>query len=229
VGDTSHPVPNGTGASVTVAPSTTTSYWVRVSNACRTRDSVGATVTVEEEVCIPPHIEAQPQPAAIYEGGVAALSVGASGTGLSYQWYEGMASDTSSPVPGGTGDTLLVSPASTASYWVRVTNACGLDDSSTATITVNGCGPDGSACGGDGHHTCQGGQCVCTDCGSTVCCGAPGNTWCDGQQITDPNYFYTAACTSSLPACGPGNRSPSLAHPRRAVGGRESSSTCSES
>ena len=70
---------------------------------------------------------------------------------------------------------------------------------------ANGCGPDGTACGGDGHHTCQGGRCVCTDCGSPVCCGAPGNTYCDGQQITDPNYFYTAACTSSLPACGPGN------------------------
>jgi hypothetical protein len=204
VGNTSNPVPNGTGASVTVTPSTTTSYWVRISNACGFRNSAGATVAVED-VCTPPTIEAQPQSAAIYEGGVAVLSVGASGTSLSYQWYEGTASDTSSPVPGGTGDTLLVSPDSTTSYWVRVENDCGLDDSSTATVTVNGCGPDGAACGGDGHHTCQGGQCVCTDCGSPVCCGAPGNTWCDGQQITDPNYFYTAACASSLPDCGPGN------------------------
>ena len=204
VGDTSHPVPNGTGASVTVTPSTTASYWVRISNDCGTRNSNEVTVTVED-LCVPPSIEVQPQSATLYPGNVAALSVGASGTALSFQWYEGIASDTSSPVPGGTGDTLLVSPASTTSYWVQVANACGLDDSNTATITVNGCGPDGSACGGDGHHTCQGGQCVCTDCGSTVCCGAPGNTYCDGQQITDPNYFYTAACTSSLPACGPGN------------------------
>ncbi|HEX5714822.1 MAG TPA: hypothetical protein VF179_01610 [Thermoanaerobaculia bacterium] len=206
VGDTSIPVPNGTGASVTVSPSTTTSYWVRISNACGLRNSAGATVTVEEEdICIPPGIEAQPQSATIFQGGFTVLSVGASGTSLSYQWYEGTAFDTSNPVPGGTGDTLLVSPASTTSYWVRVANDCGLDDSSTATVTVNGCGPDGTACGGDGHRTCQGGQCVCTDCGSPVCCGAPGNTYCDGQQITDPNYFYTAACTSSLPACGPGN------------------------
>jgi hypothetical protein len=206
VGNTSNPVPNGTGSSITVAPFTTTSYWVRVSNACGFQNSSGATVTVED-LCIPPTIEAQPQSATIDQGDFTVLSVAASGTSLSYQWYEGTASDISNPVPGGTGDTLMVSPSSTTDYWVQVSNDCGMEDSDTATVTVNvnTCGPDGASCGGDGHHTCQGGQCVCTDCGSPVCCGAPGNTYCDGQQITDPNYFYTAACTSSLSACGPGN------------------------
>lgn len=205
-GDTSNPVLGGTAASVTVAPSSTTSYWVRVSNACGSQDSAGATVEVED-VCVAPDLEAHPQSATIDQGGFTVLWVAASGTSLSYQWYEGTAPNTSSPVPGGTDTTLMVSPASTTSYWVRVANDCGVADSDTATVTVNvnACGPDGAACGGDGHHTCQGGQCVCTDCGSPVCCGAPGNTYCDGQQITDPSYFYTAACTSSLPACGPGN------------------------
>ncbi len=206
VGDTSHPVPGGTGASVTVAPSTTTSFWVRVSNACGSRNSANATVTVED-LCIPPVIGSQPQSATIDQGGFTVLSVAASGTSLSYQWYEGTAPNLFNPVPGGTGDTLMVAPSSTTSYWVRVANDCGMDDSSTATVTVNviNCGPDGTACGGDGHHTCQGDQCVCTDCGSPVCCGAPGNTFCDGQQYFDPNTGYTGACTSSLPACGPGN------------------------
>ena len=206
VGDTSNPVPNGTGASVLVTPSTTTSYWVRISNACGTQNSEGATVTVED-LCVPPNVETQPQSATINQGDFTVLSVGASGTSLSYQWYEGMASDTSSPVPGGTGDTLGVAPSSTTSYWVQVANDCGVDNSSTATVTVNinNCGPDGTSCGGDGHHTCLGGQCVCTDCGSSVCCGAPGNTFCDGQQYFDPNTGYNGACTSSLPACGPGN------------------------
>jgi len=206
VGNTSNPVPGGTGPFLTVAPSTTTSYWVRISNACATSDSAGATITVED-ICIPPSVLAQPLSTTIDQGDFTVLSVGASGTSLSYQWYEGAAPNTSNPVPGGTGDTLMVAPSSTTSYWVQVANDCGVDNSSTATVTVNvnGCGPDGTACGGDGHHTCQGGQCVCSDCGSTVCCGAPGNTYCDGQQIVDPNYFYTATCTSSLPACGPGN------------------------
>jgi len=139
MGDTSKPLPNGTGASVTLSPSTTTSYWVRISNACDFRNSAGAIVTVEEEdICIPPSIEAQPRVATLDQGGFAALSVRASGTSLSYQWYEGMAFDTSSPVPGGTADTLLVSPASTANYWVRVANGCGLDDSSAAMVKPEG-------------------------------------------------------------------------------------------
>lgn len=74
---------------------------------------------------------------------------------------------------------------------------------SPKTITCGG--PDGSSCGGDGHHTWRNNQCVCTDCGSPVCCGSSGNSWCDGQQIQDPNTGYTGACASSLPSCGPGN------------------------
>ena len=66
-------------------------------------------------------------------------------------------------------------------------------------------GPDGSPCGGDGHHTWQNNQCLCTDCGSAVCCGSTGNSYCDGRQIQDPNTGYTGACASSLPACGPWN------------------------
>ena len=74
---------------------------------------------------------------------------------------------------------------------------------SPKTITCGG--PDGSPCGGDGHHTWRNNQCVCSDCGSPVCCGSSGNSFCDGQQIQDPNTGYTGACASSLPSCGPSN------------------------
>ena len=55
------------------------------------------------------------------------------------------------------------------------------------------------------RHTWQNNQCLCTDCGSPVCCGSSGNSFCDGQQIQDPNTGYTGACASTLPACGPWN------------------------
>jgi FG-GAP-like repeat/Ig-like domain CHU_C associated len=45
-GNTASPVPGGTGSSLTVTLSTTTSYWVRVSNACGSANSASATVTV---------------------------------------------------------------------------------------------------------------------------------------------------------------------------------------
>jgi hypothetical protein len=45
-GDTSSPVPGANGPNVTVAPTTTTSYWVKVSNGCGSANSVTVTVTV---------------------------------------------------------------------------------------------------------------------------------------------------------------------------------------
>lgn len=45
-GNTASPVSGGTNASLAVAPQTTTSYWVRVSNSCGAANSATATVTV---------------------------------------------------------------------------------------------------------------------------------------------------------------------------------------
>jgi len=46
-GVTTTPIGGATAASVNVAPSSTTTYWVRVSNSCGTVDSAAATVTVQ--------------------------------------------------------------------------------------------------------------------------------------------------------------------------------------
>jgi hypothetical protein len=46
-GVTTTPIGGATSASVSVAPSSTTTYWVRVSNSCGTVDSASATVTVQ--------------------------------------------------------------------------------------------------------------------------------------------------------------------------------------
>ena len=67
------------------------------------------------------------------------LSVTATGTTpFTYQWYTGSTGNTSSPVSGGTGSSVTVSPGSTTSYWVRVTGQCTPPaDSNTATVTVS--------------------------------------------------------------------------------------------
>jgi len=53
---------------------------------------------------------------------------------VTYQWYLGLPSDTSTPL--GTGKTLTVTPTTTTSYWVRITNSCGAQTSGSITITV---------------------------------------------------------------------------------------------
>jgi hypothetical protein len=45
-GNTANPISGATSSSITVGPSTTTSYWVRVSNSCGGANSTTATITV---------------------------------------------------------------------------------------------------------------------------------------------------------------------------------------
>jgi hypothetical protein len=93
-----------------------------------------ATVTVD----LPPTITADPVGTSFCSGNSTTLSVTAAGTApLHYQWYQGTASDTSSPV--GTDSNSYTTPALTAttSYWVRVTNGCGNADSQTTIVTVH--------------------------------------------------------------------------------------------
>lgn len=67
-----------------------------------------------------------------------ALSVGAAGSGtLAYQWYQGAAGDVSQPIPGATAASYQTpSLVASTSYWVRVSNSLGAEDSRTAAITM---------------------------------------------------------------------------------------------
>ncbi|HUQ34402.1 MAG TPA: lamin tail domain-containing protein, partial [Pyrinomonadaceae bacterium] len=91
---------------------------------------------------VAPSITTQPQSQTITSGQTATLNVTASGTApLTYQWYQGTAPDTSTPV--GTNSTSYTTPAlsNTTNYWVRVSNSTGTANSNTATITVNALNP----------------------------------------------------------------------------------------
>ncbi len=89
--------------------------------------------------CLSPTIDTQPSGETISLGDTAILTVVASGTlSLSYQWYEGLSGDTSTPV--GTDSNTYTTPALTTetNYWVRVTGQCDPPaDSTTATISIN--------------------------------------------------------------------------------------------
>jgi hypothetical protein len=125
---TANPIPTD-DSPLTVAPASTTSYWVSITNGCGSVASNTVTVTL----CNPPTITVQPQSQTIAAGSSATLSVTACcDASFSYQWYSGV-------TPVGNGSTLNVSPAVTTTYWVIVSNSCSWTSSSTATVTV--CGP----------------------------------------------------------------------------------------
>lgn len=138
-GNTSSPAVGSTSSTFTTpALTSTTSYWVRVSNAAGAADSATATVTVSPPAGTAPVIVTQPLSQTVTAGQPAFLSVTAAGTApLSYQWYSGASGSTAAPVSGATADTLTTPPMSaSATFWVRVTNAHGSADSSAAVITV---------------------------------------------------------------------------------------------
>ena len=125
--------PLGTTSSIVVSPTSTTTYWMRVTGQCSpTADSGGVTVTVS---CTPV-ITGQPSDQQVTSGGTVPLSVAfTSATPVTVTWYRGFAGDTSQQI--GTGQNIT-SPAitTTTSFWARLTNTCGNTDTRTATISI---------------------------------------------------------------------------------------------
>jgi hypothetical protein len=134
-GDTSTPLGTNSGTFTTPALTTTTNYWVSVTNSVSSASSTTATITVIAAVA--PAITTPPASQTIASGATASLSVVASGTApLNYQWYQGTSGTTTTPV--GTNSSSFTTPAlaTTTSYWVEATNSAGSVNSNTATITV---------------------------------------------------------------------------------------------
>ena len=133
-GNTANPIAGAVAATYTTpALLTTSSYWVRVTNAGGGVNSGTAVVTVIE----PPAISGQPASTSINAGGTTTLRVTASGTSPAFQWYAGASGDLSNPIVGALGATYTTPAlAATASYWVKVTNAAASLNSDTAVVTV---------------------------------------------------------------------------------------------
>jgi len=90
--------------------------------------------------CVPPLITQHPQDQTIASGQSATLTTQASGTSVSYTWYQGQSGDTSIPVEVNAG-TLVTAPlTTTTSFWALAGNGCGTAASNAATVTVTGGG-----------------------------------------------------------------------------------------
>jgi hypothetical protein len=134
----------GTNSNTFTTPPVTASknYWVRVTNGCST---VTAATSVNLQPtgpgCTPVSIAIQPTASqSVNSGGAVTLTVTAGGTSpFNYQWYQATSTlDTSHPV--GSNSPSFTTPALTqaTSYWVSVTNACGVVNSNIAAINITG-------------------------------------------------------------------------------------------
>jgi uncharacterized repeat protein (TIGR01451 family) len=96
------------------------------------------TFSFTTEAAIPPVITSESPSQSVTTGSPVTLTVTASGTPTpTVQWYAGNTGDTANPLSGETGTNLVLAPVNTtASYWARVSNVGGFDDTETITLTA---------------------------------------------------------------------------------------------
>jgi hypothetical protein len=127
--------PFGTGQSINVSPSSTTSYWVRVTGQCAPPADSNAAIVQVTASCTPPTIINQPQDQQITSGTSTSLFVGYSGSTSTVTWYRGANPDQSNPVS--SGQSFITGPLTTTTqYWALVSNSCGSAPSRTVTVSV---------------------------------------------------------------------------------------------
>ena len=119
----------------------------RVGNGTDSLANTGSPVFLDEFSPAGTLVQSRPMPTTasganrrlVASGTTATLTVTATGTEpLTYQWYQGLSGDTTTPV--GTNSANFTTPAltSTTSYWVRATTTSGPPaNSNTATVTVS--------------------------------------------------------------------------------------------
>jgi hypothetical protein len=116
-----------------VTSSSAGTYYVVVTDSYGSVTSQSVTITVTSSVTAP-SISTQPSSVLAPVGSSASLTVAASGSGLSYQWYRN-----GTPVSGATSATYSVSAVATTNigaYDVVVTNAGGSATSNTVDLYV---------------------------------------------------------------------------------------------
>jgi gliding motility-associated-like protein len=123
----------GTGNSITVNPTSNTTYYVRAEGGgCGTTTCAQVAVTVNTPSTDPTAANATLTTTC---GDPTTLSVsgGSLGTGASWQWYSGSCGGTFE----GSGSSLTVTPTTTTTYYVRGEGACNNTACQQVTITVN--------------------------------------------------------------------------------------------
>jgi hypothetical protein len=132
--------------SATTAVVTTPAHALGAVNVAATTGNGTGTATnaYTYSACAGPSISAQPPSGSIRVGNSVNLSVSATGTSPTFQWFTGATGNTASPIVGATASSVIVNPGATTSFWVRVSDQCGDADSSTATITVVASAPAAS-------------------------------------------------------------------------------------
>ncbi|MFN5912278.1 MAG: T9SS type A sorting domain-containing protein, partial [Bacteroidota bacterium] len=124
----------GTGTSINVTPTVSTTYWVRYSGSCNTTACIPATIDINTTSTTP---TVSGPTSSICPNSTVTLNAsgGTAGTGSQIEWYTG---------PNGTGTYLgagasaNVAPLSNTTYYVRRAGTCNTTADATVAVNVKG-------------------------------------------------------------------------------------------
>ncbi len=124
------------GVSITVSPSTTTTYWVRVVGPSRSTTGVTVVVTVVNPSTAPTSITGITTLACPGLSTTLTATGGTLASGAVYQWRTGDDDNASNIIAGQTGSSITVSPLTSTKYSVRRVDS-GVCTTSTSSASVN--------------------------------------------------------------------------------------------
>ena len=165
------------GSVITVNPTTTTTYYVRIESACFTGPCVSVVVDVLQPSVAPSNIIAQST--TICPGQPTNLSVqgGSLGSNANWNWY----SASCGGLNVGTGPIVSVSPNVTTTYYVRAEGSCDTTVCENITINVGISSTPADSIELSVNNICPGDSCLLIQSGGVL---GNGDTW----------VWYTGAC-----------------------------------
>ncbi|MEI7735046.1 MAG: T9SS type A sorting domain-containing protein [Ferruginibacter sp.] len=198
------PIVGATSSTLTVSPSSSTTYWVRIENTTApcavTTSGITRLITVTQPSVSPTSVSATAS--SICGSGSTTLTAvgGTLGTGANYQWGTGSVVGTS-PIVGATSSTLTVSPAGTTTYWVQIQNTTAPCSATTGgvtkVVTVNQ--PSTAPTSVSGADFCSPGSTLLTAAGGALGTGA-NYQWGTGSVIgTNPIIGATSSTLTVSP------------------------------
>jgi gliding motility-associated-like protein len=167
----------GSGNTITVSPTATTTYFSRIEGTCNTTACESVTVIVDPVSTAPTTVSATSTAVCAGDPSTLTVSGGSLATNDQYVWYEG---GCGSGAAIGTGTSITVSPTAATSYYVRAEGPCGNTLCASVSISLNTPSTDPTAVVSTVTSVCVGQSSVLSVSGGALGTGA-GWVWYSGS------------------------------------------------
>lgn len=187
----------GSGATLSVTPSNTTTYYVRAEGNCNTSACASVTVIVQDLSTTPTSVIASSN--SVCPGGSVTLTVngGTLVSGDSWTWYEGGCGAGTSV---GTGSTITVNPSAATSYYVRAEGTCGVSNCASTNIALDEITTDPTGVTASATDICVGQSAVLNVSGGVLGTGANWEWYqgsCGGGPVGSGNSISVTPSAST--------------------------------